>query len=400
MLFDWFGRAGKATPPQKSCQPLRAKPGVESLEDRFLPNAIRLVPGFTSNSLPAEDDAPSQVGNLGFTINFFGVRASSVFVNNNGDITIGQPLSQFTPTSLNSNNGGIPIIAPFFADVDTRVGPVVTYGAGTLCGLPAFAVNYIGVGYFDMHLDKTNSFQVILIDRSDTGQGNFDIEFNYNSIRWETGDASGGTNGLGGESARVGYSNGTGVSGTFAELPGSGVPGSFLNGGPDALASHSIMAGTPGRVHFLVRNGNVVQMQTMNDDITASTKVFFPFRYQTDAAEVVDRGNLTLVNVSAGATGTNGCLDETMTSGMNGAFPGPLTVVFTGLPAHVQLLNASGVTASGHPFLTIDVSAFPPGQPVVRAQIELLNPGKVPPTTFAEGFPVRVFSGPFDPTMV
>ena len=41
-------------------------------------------------------------------------------------------------------------------------------------------------------------------------------------IRWETGDASGGTNGLGGSPARVGFSNGRGQPGTFFELTGSG----------------------------------------------------------------------------------------------------------------------------------------------------------------------------------
>ena len=56
--------------------------------------------------------------------------------------------------------------------------------------------------------------------------GNFDIYFNYDRIEWEAGDASGGSNGLGGISARAGYSNG---SGSALELTGSGVAGSFLD---------------------------------------------------------------------------------------------------------------------------------------------------------------------------
>jgi hypothetical protein len=396
MLFDWFGQAGKTLPKKKACQPLRSKPKVEALEDRFMPGAIRTVPGFTSNSLPREDDAPSAQASVGFNLNFFGVQTNQVFVNNNGNITFGQALSQFTPTGLNGNNGGIPIIAPFFADVDTRGGGgVVTYGTGMLCGHQAFAVNYVDVGYFDSHTDKTDSFQVVLIDRSDIGAGDFDIEFNYNNIQWETGDASGGTDGLGGSSAVVGYSNGTGAAGTNFELAGSAVNGALINGGADALVSNNLLASTDGRYHFLVRNGAVMQAPAVNDDITATTKVFFPLRYQDDPATHIQQGNLTLLNVVP-TNGTAACLDET---GQNVTVPGPLNVVFTSLPSNIQLVNATGFTASGNPYLTINVSSFPPNTPV-RAQIQLLNPANTPTTTFEMGYPVKVYAGPFDPTML
>ena len=104
---------------------------------------------------------------------------------------------------------------------------MVRYGPGTVDGHNAFGVNWVNVGYFFKHDDKLNSFQLVLIDRSDRHPGDADIEFNYGTVRWETGDWSGGTNGLGGVSARVGYSNGTGNPGTYYELSGSGVPGSF-----------------------------------------------------------------------------------------------------------------------------------------------------------------------------
>ena len=96
-----------------------------------------------------------------------------------------------------------PIIAPFFADVDTTgMGSgLVQYGNATINGFSAFVANYLNVGYFAAETDKLNSFQVALLDRSDTGAGNFDIWFNYGSILWETGDVSGGTDGLGGTSA-------------------------------------------------------------------------------------------------------------------------------------------------------------------------------------------------------
>ncbi|RPJ53921.1 MAG: hypothetical protein EHM24_32330, partial [Acidobacteria bacterium] len=117
--------------------------------------------------------------------------------------------------------------------------------------------NYINVGYFGNHDDKLNRFQLILIDRSDTGSGNFDIEFNYEKILWETGDASGGVNGFGGVPASVGWSNGTGEPGTSFELTGSLASGSFLDNGPRGLSRGSLNTTTRGRFLFRARNGFV-----------------------------------------------------------------------------------------------------------------------------------------------
>ena len=90
-------------------------------------------------------------------------------------------------------------------------------------------------------------------------QGNFDIEFNYNSMLWETGDASGGIGGFGGTSAAVGYSNGlSGGSNVFFQLAGSLVNGALINSGPNALITHSLNSDVLGRYDFQVRGGQVV----------------------------------------------------------------------------------------------------------------------------------------------
>jgi hypothetical protein len=86
--------------------------------------------------------------------------------------------------------------------------------------------------------------------------GAFDLEFNYDSVQWETGGASGGTNGLGGFSARAGYTNGiTGAGGTTLELPGSAVDGALLDGGPNALVTNSLNNSVAGRYLWAVRGG-------------------------------------------------------------------------------------------------------------------------------------------------
>jgi hypothetical protein len=220
--------------------------------------AVRTDAGFTTTSLAGNDDYYTGLVPLGFSANLFGTTYTQAYVNNNGNITFTNPLGTFTPFAL--VGGGVPpIIAPFFADVDTRTGPLMTYGTSTIDGHNAFGVDWPGVGYFPEGMDKTNIFQLVLIDRSDTGAGNFDFEFNYNQVQWETGGASGGSGGLGGNCAHAGYSNGlSGAQNVSAELTGSGVCGAFLDGGPNALISHSLNSDVAGRYLFNVRNGSVI----------------------------------------------------------------------------------------------------------------------------------------------
>jgi hypothetical protein len=243
-----------------------------------------IVPGFNTTSDGRNDDgtwtAPAGCTNaanggtcagtaipLGMTLNFLGVTFSQLYVNTNGNITFDAPLSTFTPFGLTAVSREI--IAPFFADVDTRnpASGVVTYGTGIFGGHNAFGVNWINVGYYSSHVDLTNSFQLLLVDRTDTGAGNFDVVFNYDNISWETGDASGGTGGLGGDTARVGFSNGSGLPGTSFELPGSDVDGALLNGGANGLTTHSVNSNVLGQYIFTARNGTVITQVPEPDSV-------------------------------------------------------------------------------------------------------------------------------------
>ena len=225
--------------------------------------AIRNLAGFTNTVYGPNDDGtypcvgpedgiplngtPALVP-IGFTINFYGNSFSSLYVNNNGNVTLDQPLGDFTPFGL--TNTLSEIIAPFFADVDTRVGNTVTFGNDTVNGHQAFGINWIGVGYFSEELDKLNSFQLVLINRSDRNPGDFDIEFNYNQIQWETGDASDGVDGLGGGSAVAGFSSGSGLPGTSFQLNGSEIPGELLDSNPGGLIHGDLNTNVPGRTSF------------------------------------------------------------------------------------------------------------------------------------------------------
>ncbi|MBI4876537.1 MAG: putative Ig domain-containing protein [Acidobacteria bacterium] len=219
--------------------------------------AIRDLAGFREHSIARNDDGSSSLQQLGFNINFFGRQRSTVYVNNNGNVTFDAALATYTPFGLEGTRREI--IAAFFADVDTRGAgsALVTYGNDTINGRRAFGVNYVNVGYFGSHDDKLNRFQLILVERADTGEGNFDIEFNYERIVWETGDASGGAGGYGGIPASVGWSNGTGEPGTSYELDGSLIVGSFLDNGPRSLVRGKLNSTVRGRFLFRARNGYI-----------------------------------------------------------------------------------------------------------------------------------------------
>lgn len=223
--------------------------------------ALRTFTGSTANSFAANDDNVLSGLNIGFGINFFGNTFTQLNLSNNGNVQFNSSFGTFTPFNLTGPTGN-PIIAPFFADVDTRApgSLTTTYGTGTLGGFNAFAANWEHVGVFPSQ-SIFNSFQLVLIDRSATGAGNFDFEFNYTLINWEAGTASSAPpGGLGGVAARAGFNSGTG---TFLELAGSGVNGGFLDTNLVTGLIHNQL-GTPfdganlsGRYDFQVRNGTV-----------------------------------------------------------------------------------------------------------------------------------------------
>jgi len=120
----------------------------------------------------------------------------------------------------------------------------------------------------------------MLIDRGDTGAGNFDFEFNYGDMLWETGDASGGSGGFGGDCAAVGYSNGSsGANNHSFELPGSHTCGALIDGGANALNAHDLNSDVLGRYVFSVRGGEVVTVTTPTPTPTPTTTTPEPGTY-------------------------------------------------------------------------------------------------------------------------
>ena len=218
--------------------------------------AIRNLPGFSATSMP-RGDSESSGTSLGFNVNFQGRIRGGVYINTNGSLTLDLPLENYSPDPLRRLSREI--LAGFLADIDTRSpnSGTITYGRDTVNGRPAFGANYINVGYADTKADKLNRFQILIIERGDTGANNFDVEYNYEAIAWESGDGQ-GRNGFGGISARAGFAGTSGNPGTFYEIPGSGISGSFLDGA-NGLTRRSFGSNVPGRFVFQFRDGRVAQ---------------------------------------------------------------------------------------------------------------------------------------------
>lgn len=187
------------------------------------PNAILTPTGYNTNAVVRADDTANQVVGLPFTMNWNGTSYSEIYINMNGNCTFGSGYTGYNPsTSLSALQRDI--MAPFWADVDTRNTSMgqVTYSNITSGNVPrvdghlAFFVNWINVGRYNSSTagnTQTDSFQLVIVDRSDTGAGNFDFMFNYDAITWDIATAASTTR------ARVGWGR---SDGSAYELPGSG----------------------------------------------------------------------------------------------------------------------------------------------------------------------------------
>lgn len=185
--------------------------------------------GLAENCFSNSDDGSWATADAGTTgsaialpvaVRLNGSLYSSVFLNTNGNVSFGASLGSYSPTPFPSMSGR-PLIAPWFADVDTRGGGSPARNA--VCWASdtnRFVATWFNVGYYASHIDKLNSFQLVLSSVAGGNPGDVDVEFRYARCAWTTGDASGGAGGFGGTPARAGIDGGDGVNGVT--LPGSG----------------------------------------------------------------------------------------------------------------------------------------------------------------------------------
>jgi Nidogen-like/FecR protein len=312
-------------------------------------NVATFQPDYTGVGGTRSDDGSTHAINIagvfGGGLNFVGHIYDSIYINSNGNITFAGPNSTYTPSVI---TGGVnnPIIAPFWADVDTRGGAATATPGGNSTGSNQVyysldALNHVititwdDVGFYNSHTSPLNAFQLQLIG---FGDGNFDIVYRYEDINWTAGDASGGSGGLGGTPARAGYSAGDGVH--YTELNGSGHQSAML-----ALDSTPGNTGIVGVDVFQVLFGNGIAAPV------AGGKIQFTDSDSTDTHTATEQANGT------GYIGTF-ALDDPAHNGSNvtetsGGTPGSVDWHFNLTSSELNgLANGNPVTQSYN--VTID----------------------------------------------
>ncbi|MBL0047540.1 MAG: gliding motility-associated C-terminal domain-containing protein [Bacteroidetes bacterium] len=191
-------------------------------------SSFLIVPFDTSSFVHApqyrNDDKSTQAIPLPFNFCFYGQDYDSVFINNNGSISFDYPTATFIPDSFPTNY--YKMIAPFWADVDTRnLQSGLVYYKITPTHL---IVTWDHVGYYASHADKKNTFQLIITDGMDTLlRPGKNVSFRYDEMEWSTGDI-GGIGGFTDPAATIGANFGDSIK--FIQFGRFAQPGSFYDG--------------------------------------------------------------------------------------------------------------------------------------------------------------------------
>jgi|GEM_PF-498183 len=162
---------------------------------------------------------------LGFEFAYYGSIYREFYVSENGAISFGVPVWSF---SLAGFPQDVPMIAPFWADVDLRLqGGYVELARGTnpFSGNPFVQVNWVDVGFYNRfdpenlpHLGRRNTFGLYI---EDDPAGDV-VAFIYYDLQWSTADyfdpwaGPVRTGGYGEPGAEIGFNAGNNF--TFARI--------------------------------------------------------------------------------------------------------------------------------------------------------------------------------------
>ena len=165
---------------------------------------------------------------LPFDFCFYGHRYDSVFISNNGIISVGKPIFYFLDSNESVPVGNdTAIVAPLWADVNT---------IGSLSGVVYYKVTptymivvWDSVRYAGTDVDGWNTFQLTISNGTDPilPSGN-NVGFCYPDMQWCCSDSSGGFSGYGGWPAFAGTNKGDGQS--YSQLGTFGLPGDYYYG--------------------------------------------------------------------------------------------------------------------------------------------------------------------------
>lgn len=181
-------------------------PGENNSGNRAACECYSQPDGTYTLAMGPNDDGSSALIPIPFNFCFYGQTYNALYINNNGNITFTSILSAFSSTAFPS--AGNQILAPFWADVDTRAGNgQVLYKVTPT----AVYINWEDVGYYSQQGDKRNTFQLIITDGTDPAVSDGNVAFCYQDMQWTTGSASQGVNGFGGIPATCGANKGDNI---------------------------------------------------------------------------------------------------------------------------------------------------------------------------------------------
>jgi uncharacterized protein (TIGR03382 family) len=223
------------------------------------PSAANLLIPFNSNdtsgwtqSMARNDDQSSGLIDIGFDFCFYESDRRNVYINNNGNISFDSAYGSFTSTGFPVS--GFQMIAPFWADVDTRNTTNADTNlvwhrtlTSTSTGNNLFVVTWDSVGFYPSDNSLRNTFQVVLAENENEFGSGLNAAFSYGDMNWTTGSASGGSGGFGGTAATVGINNGDGVR--FDQIGRFDQPGMFYGGGGSNPANSGVDY-LDGRTYF------------------------------------------------------------------------------------------------------------------------------------------------------
>ena len=155
---------------------------------------------------------------LPFAVDLYGERVQTLTVAQDGYVVAGDLLTtrshQISFADLDRR-----IVAPYSTAAEIT-GGTAGWGTTTVEGRRASCATWTDLTGRDP--ERANTFQLLLVERADRGEGAFDVLFGYWSLRWGYG--------------RAGFSDGSGRPGSVVEIAGSGEESAFLDTDPTGLA--------------------------------------------------------------------------------------------------------------------------------------------------------------------
>ncbi len=165
---------------QQGISPNSAFKGNASVGQSLAASTCLIPVDATYTALPRSNDGSTELIDLPFTFNLYGKPYNKVYINTNGTISFTDPEESGFSAGL---PGFVPLIAPFWADVDTRnpaSGQVYYKITPT-----HLIVTWDHVGYDNKMADMLNTFQVVMGVPGDELLGpDHNLQLNYGDMQW------------------------------------------------------------------------------------------------------------------------------------------------------------------------------------------------------------------------